>query len=341
MRRVHLGVALAVAGLLVTGSTAGADVKKTEKTLVKFEGMLGRMMGLFGGRAAKDGTVNTVSLKGDRMMTATEESGTLVDLAEEKVYEVNFKDKSYRVVTFAEMRKQIEEARAKAEEAARKQQPREEKKDPSQKEMEMEFSAKDTGQTRVINGFNCREVLVTLAIHEKGKTLEQAGGMLMTADTWLTPTIPGMKEVTDFNIRYAKKLAAGGDAASAASLAQAFAMYPGMKEGMAKLQAERVNMDGTAIETVTTMQSVQTAEQAAASKQESAGQGGSPAGGLGGMLGRFGRKKEEPKDTDAAQKGAKPADNKVTIMTSTSSVLSVGTTVADTDVAVPAGFKLK
>ena len=288
-------------GLLVTAAAAGADVKSTSKSQMKFEGMLGRMMGMFGGKAAKEGVVSTVAVKGDRKVTTTGDTAEIVDLAEEKVYELNLKDKTYRVVTFAEMRKQMEEARAKAEEEARKQRAAEGKKDPNAKEMEIEFSAKETGQRRQINGYDCRQVVMTIAVHEKGKTLDQAGGMLMTFDSWLAPKIAAMNEVMDFDMRYWKKMALDAAMPSADQMMQAFAMFPGLKDGMARLEKEKVNMDGTAIETIMTTQSVQTKEQAAQKKQEGA-EGGSPAGGLGGMLGRFGKKKEEPKPADAQPK---------------------------------------
>jgi len=340
MNRLRFGVALALVGVVVTAAAAGADVKTTQKTQVKFEGMLGRMMGMFGGKAAKEGVVNTIAVKGDRKITTADDSATIVDLAEEKVYELNLRDKSYKVVTFAEMRKQMEEARAKAEEDARKQRASEGKKDPNQKEMEIEFHVKDTGQRRQINGYDCRQVIMTIAMHEKGKTLDQSGGTLITVDTWLGPKVAAMKEIMDFDIRFAKKLAADA-MPSAEQMAQAFAMYPGLKDGMARLEREKVNMDGTPVETIMTMQSVQTKEQAAEAKKQDNSQAESPAGGIGGMLGRFGKKKEEPKAADAPPKASPDTDGRVTFMTTTSSLLSVSPAVAADEVAVPAAFKLK
>jgi len=340
MNRLRCGVALAVVGLLVTAAAAGADVKSTSKAQTKFEGMLGRMMGMFGGKAAKEGVVTTVAVKGDRKITTTGDTAEIVDLAEEKVYELNLKDKTYRVVTFAEMRKQMQDARAKAEEEARKQRAAEGKKDPNAKEMEIDFSAKETGQRRQINGFDCRQVVMTVAMHEKGKTLDQAGGMLFTTDSWLAPKIAAMKEIMDFDMRYWKKMALDTAMPSAEDMAQAFAMFPGLKDGMARLEKEKVNMDGTPVETIMTMQSVQTKEQAAQKKQDDQ-QAGPPAGGLGGMLGRFGKKKEEPKPADAQPKASTDTDTRVTFMTSTNSLLSVSTSVSAEEIAVPANFKLK
>ena len=96
-----------VAGLAVCmASIAHADVKTQERTQLKFEGMLGTMMGLFGGKAAKEGIVSSVAIKGDRKLESTGDTGEIVDLAEEKVYRLDFKKKTYTVVTFAELRRQ-------------------------------------------------------------------------------------------------------------------------------------------------------------------------------------------------------------------------------------------
>jgi hypothetical protein len=82
----------------------GAEVRTQEKTQMKFEETLGRIMGLFGGKAAKEGIVSTVAVKGHRKMRVAESRGEIIDPAEEKFYDVDFKNKSYKVRTFAEIR---------------------------------------------------------------------------------------------------------------------------------------------------------------------------------------------------------------------------------------------
>lgn len=339
MIRARCGMAIAVTALLVTASAAQADVKSQERTQVKFEGMLGRMMNMFGGGRAKEGIVQTVAVKGDRKATMTQDSGTIVDLAEEKVYEVNLKDRSYKVVTFAELRRRMEEARAKAEEEARKAEAREKKE--GEKEMEVDFSLKETGQTRTVNGQSCRQIVAVVGVHEKGKTLEASGGIIMTTDMWMAPAIAGMKEVADFEMRYVRKL--GLDVAGAADMAQAMAMYPGFRDAMAKFQKERVNMNGTAMQTIMTVQTVMSPEQAAQAKKGDEERPPSAGGALGGLMGRFGRKKApETKEAEApASSAAASGGNKTTFMTSTHDLLSVTTSVTAADVEIPAGFRQK
>ena len=107
----------------------GADVKSKPEDAGQVRGHArAGSMGMFGGKAAKEGVVSTVAISGDRMMTVTDQTGELVDLAAEKVYSIDFKGKSYKVKTFAEMRKEWEEAQAKMKEQAA-----EAKEEPEQK----------------------------------------------------------------------------------------------------------------------------------------------------------------------------------------------------------------
>src|SRR5688572_4041257 len=138
--------------LVLAGSAAGlADVRVDEKTQLKFGGAMGRVVNLFGGSATRDGVVSTVAVKGDRKATRRDSTGQIIDLREEKVYDIDFKDKSYRVTTFAEIRRQLEDARKKAAEQARQAprdagappQPAADSKEP---QVDVDFSLKDSGQ---------------------------------------------------------------------------------------------------------------------------------------------------------------------------------------------------
>src|SRR5262249_36328960 len=149
------------------------------RTQVKLEGMLGRMAGLFGGKAMKEGVVSTVAVKGDRKMTTTGDTGEVVDLAEEKIYRLDLDKKSYTVVTFDELRKQMQEAQRKAQENARQAQAQREQQKGQEPQVDVDFDLKETGQKRAISGYDCREVVMTVTVREKGKTLEQGGGMVL------------------------------------------------------------------------------------------------------------------------------------------------------------------
>jgi len=342
--------AMTLAALLMPASPARADVRADEKTKVELAGMLGGVMKMFGGRAARDGVTSTVIVKGDRKVTLNDETGQIIDLAEEKVYDLDLKKKTYKVTTFAELRRRFEEQQRKAAEDAKRADEKTSKEkpaepDPNAKQVEIDFDIKTTGQSKTINGFDTQEQVMTITVREKGKTLEQAGGMVMTSDMWITPTIKAMQEVAAFDMRYAQKLYGGGVAAgvSPEQMAAAMAMYPMMKDALGKMSTEGAKLQGSAIQTVTKMDAVKSAEQMQqeaqqpASTSSSDGSGSKPtsvSGALGGMLARRMKKNsDENKDAASADK------SRANIMTTTHDVLKVATEVAAGDVAVPAGFK--
>jgi hypothetical protein len=308
-----------------------ADVRTEQKTQVQFGGMLGRMMNLFGGKAAREGVTTTVIVKGDRKVTSTDATRQIIDLAEEKIYDVDLRRKTFKVTTFAELRRQLEEAQKRAAADARQADDRpakEDRKDDKQVEVEVDFDVKSTGQSKVVNGFNTQQTIMTITVREKGKTLEQSGGLVLTSDMWLTPEQPAMKEVAEFDRRYAEKLYGGLLGVSADQMAAAMAMYPQLREGLGRLNAEASKVQGTAILTTLTFDAVKSAEQQAAeAKQEqpSAGRG------IGGMIGGLARR--------AARKDDDEPKPRATFMTSTVEVLKLSTDVSADDVAVPAGFR--
>lgn len=325
--------------VLVMAIGLSADVKSRQKTQVKFEGMLGRMAGMFGGKAMKEGVINTVAIVGDREMTVNDQSGELIDLAAEKVYKIDFKNKTYKVQTFAEIRKEWEDAQAKMKEQAAQAKEKTDKQQAGEPQYEVDFSIDKTGERKTINGYDCQQVIATITMRQKGKKLEEAGGMVMTSDMWMGPKIPAMEEQAAFRQRYMTKVF-GTDAESMArDLGQAMAMFPQLKTGMAKMQQESAKMEGTPILTTMKMESVSTEEQAQASADQPKPDIKSVLpGGLGGMFGKKKKTEEAPKPAQAAPEGPK---NRSTILTSTSELLGVETSVAASEVALPAGFTQK
>lgn len=344
-----------VAGIVVLALAASAaplhaDVKTQEKSLVKFTGMLGKMVGMFGGKAAREGVVSTVVVKGDRKARITDKNEQIIDLKEEKIYEIDLEDKSYTVTTFAEIRKKMEEARERAKEQAAKQSQREEKQDKDAKkddqpQYEVDFDLKDTGEKKTIAGFDTHQVIMTITVREKGKTLDEAGGVVLTADTWLAPESPEMKEIVQFDVRYAQQLY--GPMLSTQEMQQfaaAAAAHPGLKDAMSRFQKEKVNLKGTPISTVVTFDGVaskaQAEEQAKRKDESDDDKAPTSAGGLmSGFAKKFAKKKAE--EGESKDKNAAGPTNRATIMTMTQDVLKIEPTATAADVAVPAGFKLK
>jgi hypothetical protein len=327
LKRPILAVLVVFAALLAA-LPALAAVKKEEKTRVQFGGVLGRMVNLFGGKTAREGVIATAAVKANRKRTVTGDTGQIID--------------------FEEMRRRMQEAMEKARQQAAAA-PTAPPQPQEGQEMQVDFNIKESGQRKTIIGYDCREVVLTVSVYEKGKTLEESGGMVMTGNIWLAPRIAALKEMEEFDLRYAQKL--GEMFASAMTPEQTGALmasYPYMMQAMSKFNAESVNMDGTAVLTTMTMEGVQSREQLAQQAQQQEGsEQGSASGGIPtiptptGIAIGLGRRVLQRRREQNQQEQPAATPGHSTLMTMTDELVKVSTDVPDTDVAIPAGFRLR
>jgi len=343
---MRISAALVLGLAVLSPALLRADVKTQERTQVKFEGAIGRVVNLFGGKNARDGVVSTVALKGDRMLSTTGDTGQIIDLAEEKVYDLDLKGKSYTVVTFAEMRRRMQEAMAKAEKDAAAAKPEPEKPQPekptanqAKKEYEVDFVVTDGSGAKQMAGLATKESVATVTVREKGKTLDEAGGLVLETHLWMTPTVPALQELNAFRQRYAEKVygAIMAQAAASPNMTQALAMYPQMNDAMAKLAAEGKKLNGTPL--LTEMIFVVAAPPGSQTSQQAEP---APAPGLGGLLGGLGRMRGKKNDAPAAAPAAAAAaPGRAQVLTITTETLQLAPSATDADVALPAGLKLR
>ena len=340
MRRVYVSL-LIVPCLVIASTTLSADIRTDQRVRFQLGGVAGKLINMFGGKGAREGVTSTVAVKGDRKATMSDSTGQIIDLSEEKVYDLDIKRKTYTVTTFAELRRQMEQAQRDAEKTARDQpgepgQPKAEK-DPNAKEVEVDFDVKKTAETRTINGFATTKSVMTVTVREKGKTLDQSGGLVMTTDLWLTPGAPSTKDLMDFDMRYAQKLYGPVvSGASAQDMAMAMALYPQMKPALDRMRAEGGKLDGTAILTEIRMESVPPGTANATSEALPAPEPEQKKGRFGGMLGGL-KKMAEAANQDNSNK---PAQRSIFLTTSVE-MLKLTTDVDAASVALPAGFKEK
>jgi hypothetical protein len=340
MRRIVFGF-IFVVFFASANSIVSADVRSDQRVKFQLGGAIGKLVNIFGGKGAREGVTSIVAVKGNRKATMSDSTGQIIDLSEEKVYDLDIKKKTYKVTTFAQMREEMEKARREAEQSARDM-PRDEpsepskpaQKDPNQKEVEVDFDVKNTGATKQINGFDTRQSIVTITVREKGKTLDEAGGMVMTTDMWLAPSAPSTKELMDFDMRYAQKLYGPVvTGASAQDMAMAMAMYPQVKPALDKMRAEGGKIDGTAILTEMKMEAVPpgTANTTAAAlpapePEQKKGRFGSMMGGL-------------KKMAEAGKNSGDSKPQRSVFLTTSVEMLKLTTDVTADAVAIPAGFK--
>jgi hypothetical protein len=332
MKRVTAVAPMLVPALVLVAAPLLADVKTRDRTTVKFES---RILNFFLGKAAKDGVQSTTAVKGDRKATFNDTTGKIIDLSEEKVYDLDMKKKTYTVTTFDELRRRMREQAEKAKEQAQKEEPGQggQAQEPQkpQKEYEVDFDVKDTGQKKQVAGYDTHETIVTITVREKGKKVEESGGLIMTNDMWLGPKIPQLKESADFDMRYWKQLEGPqlvNTEMSAEQMASLMAMFPLIAKASDRMAKDADKLSGTPLDVMSTIESVKSPDQMTQAQQQQQQSSQSTGGGIGGMLAKKMMKKEEPKQRS-------------TVMTTHNEKLEVATSVAASDVAIPSDFKEK
>jgi hypothetical protein len=330
-----------IINLALCGGSLLADAKISQKTQVQLGGVLGAAANVFGGRSMREGVTSEVVVKGNRRVMRNGETAEVVDLDEEKIYTVDHAKKTYKVTTFAELRKQFEDA---MKEAQSESKPSENaKKDPDAREYEVVFDSKNTGAREEINGYNARQVIATVTVKEKGKKLEQSGGLVLTADLWMAPRIAAVREHEEFERRYIKKLWAdtGMDLRSMAALA---ALAPDMSKAMKKFQENLASMEGSAVRTVLTFETVPDPRQKPSEDEEGEEEAASAANqavkALGGFMNRM-RKKPAEEPAEETKAPAATTKGGTVVFTSKTELLSASASASSGDVAIPEGYKLR
>jgi len=306
---------------------AGA-VKTKDRSKFEMPGFLGGLMKTFGGKAAKEGIVTETIVLGDRMMTRTDNGqGQLIDLEAEQIHQIEFDKKRYKTITFDEYRENLKKAQ---EQMSKMGGASSQPESRPEKEMEIDFDIRNTGQSQMKNGFNCQLTIVTVTMREKGKTLEAGGGMRLTSLMWLSKDVPPAGEAADFQRRFTEKLGLFSTDVQAGAMAS---LYPGFQKLTEKLQEQKGDIEGTAVVTEMTTDLFPDPN----SPQAQQGQAAKPSvkdmlGGFGGF-GRRKQKEEPPSQTAQGQ----PASR--TLFKALNETLEVSSAVQPTDVAIPADFK--
>jgi hypothetical protein len=292
---------------------------------MKLEGMMGTFFNRLSG--GDKGATSTISVKGNRMATANETNSQIVDLTEERVYTVDLRRKEYTIETFAEMRARIEKAKAEAEKQAAGMSAEDKAQlEEAGKQIEFDADVKETGQRKLIAGHDAREVVLTLTMREKGRTLEEGGGMVVTNTMWLAPKIAALDEVTEFQVKYFRAIYGGMfTGINPEQMATLAAVMPGLAALRERMAAESRKLEGTPLFSTSVIETVRSTEQMAAVNGQQASSGGS----LSGMMARrlMGNR-------------GRPQQRSV-FFTSTHETLSVAPAASAEDVAIPATFKEK
>jgi hypothetical protein len=215
---------------------AAADFSYTQTSRMTGGSLYNMMKRIPGGGKTLEPQTSTVMLKGNRMATVHADRITVIDLDKETNTEINLKDKTYSVITFAELRQLMQAVGQQATQSGAG-------------EMQMNFEVKETGQTRTIQGLATNEYLMKITMEVTDPKTQQKGEMVINTDAWHANDIPGYQEVRAFHLRMAEKLGASPDTLR---MNQGM-MQPGMGQGLARMAKEGAKLKGVPVLQVTKM----------------------------------------------------------------------------------------
>lgn len=281
-------------------------------------------------------------------MSPKETQIEITRLDKEVIWQMNDKDKKYTEMTFAEFKKMMEEGLLN-QPMTGKPESKQEKKPEGEPEYEWQapvVKARDLGEKKEINGFNCKHYLVTVTTIGKQLATGKLDTLLLSADMWNSVSAAAaMKKANEFDMRLAKALGLDKMAQTMGPLmAQYGEQFKKLAEEMKKVEGYSILTETTASMTTHTMPK-QTGEELEAAQAEPEPE---PAdvtdvkGAFGKMLGK--KIKDAAKAKAEKSKADKPKGdpNRKVLFRSTTELKSISTGDLAADLfEVPAGYKLQ
>ena len=354
-----LGLCFAITPSLLADFTYQETTKITGGAIVSMM----KMVSMFSKQARKIGepVTYTVYLKGNRMARVSPDNTEIIDLDAETITNINNVDHTYTVMTFEQMRQQMEDARKEMEKKQAEQKGKEAttSSEPPP-EMKFKVNVRETGATKDVSGVNTSEAILAMQLEATDQKTQQTGSMAITNDMWMAQEIPGYDELREFQKRFAEKMKMVLSGAINPSM---LAMQPGMGQGLADLVKEMSKLKGVPVLQIMRMGTTMNGEplpaaseaplpptpegpsagdvaKGAATSEATSQLGGVMGAALGGF-GGFGKKKK-PADTPPADQSAAatpPPTSAVLIESSTEMGGFSSGSVDGSHFNVPPGFK--
>jgi hypothetical protein len=240
-----LGLCFAITPSLLADFTYQETTKITGGAVVSMM----KMAAMFSKQAKKIGepTTFTVYLKGNRMARVSQDSTEIIDLDAESITQINNVDHTYTVMTFEQMRQQLEAARKEAEKRMAEQKGKQATSTEPPPDLKFKVNVRETGAKKDVSGVNASEAILAMQMEATDQKSGQTGAMAITNDMWMAQEIPGYDELREFQKRYAIKM---GHILSGAFNPSMLAMQPGMGQGLADMVKEMSKLKGVPVQQV-------------------------------------------------------------------------------------------
>jgi len=237
--------------VLLPTTLHAADYTYQQTTRITGGSLLHMMktVGVFSSQARHmgDPVVSTIYLKDNRLANVSADSIQIIDLDNETITQVDVPKKTYTVMTFAQMKQAIENARAQIQQQAAAPQPQP-AANPDAQNVKLTFDAKvrNTGVQKQISGVDSTEAILTLTLSATDTQTQQSGSMAVTNDMWMVPEIPGYDQVRDFYMRFGAKMS-DATAGMGVDFSRLFAQNPGAGQAVSQMAEEMRKLKGVPI----------------------------------------------------------------------------------------------
>jgi hypothetical protein len=326
-----------------------------------------KMAGAFSSQARKAGDpiVSSIYLKDNRMANVSRDSIEIIDLDKETVTHIDTLKRTYTVITFQQMKEQMEKAKQELEkhQNASAAPPPAAKPDANDVKMSFDVKVRKTGAEKQVSGLAANEAIMTMMMNATDQKSQQTGSLAITNDMWLVPEFPGYGQMRDFYMRMAAKMGTI-TAGIGLDLSKLLAQNPGATQALSDMGKEMQKLQGVPVMQIMRMgttvngQPLPAASEAPlpadpspvmpsgsdVAKQSAASALTSRLGGLGGF-GGFGRKKKEQADTQPSnqnpnQDSKTPQATSAVLMESQITTSGFSTDPVDpSHFEVPTGYK--
>jgi hypothetical protein len=148
--------------------------------------------------------------KGQKMMTDSDAVTMIMDFDAQTVTTINKSQKTWSVRKFGDVGQALKQA-----------------------DVETKIDVKETGQKKMINGFNASQVIMTMEM-ESPQTSKSGMTMQMEVESWLSSDVPGAKELKAFHQKNAGNMPWAAMTGNAA----------GMQKAAADVQRKMANIGG-------------------------------------------------------------------------------------------------
>ena len=200
--------------VLLMADVCRADFKYTETSKITGGSMMGmmKMVSVFSksARQANQAQTTTMAVKSNRLRHEKADGNIeIIDLDGKRFIEIDSKAKTYSILTFEQMRQNMERARERMKEEQAKAAAKHPEAAKTNVKITPKIESSETGATRNLLGLDTKEVKTRIEMQMETDDPRAQGQQMSTvinSDQWIAPTVPGYDEIRQFYVKMAKEM---------------------------------------------------------------------------------------------------------------------------------------